>query len=311
MDWDIRENQNRSSELTHYGVKGMKWGIRKEYIPHPRQVVKKIATVAKKKTSTMSTTRKVLLGASVGIATVGLGYMAYQKLGLDYVGGVIKAGTTLHTVMTSENLDYGRKFYASFKNKDVELYRKALPAQRSIKVDDENTTDFSNPKKYITKTYDVQSNVVQNIKYPSNKQAEKIYNRLRKEDSVFEMLTDGVSYNEFNTNLIDNTGESKLFYNKLKSLGYSAIIDVNDQKGMGYKSDRPVIVFDSSGIVKGAVNRLTELDDKTIEDVNSEAGKALANAALHRLAPKTIASVGGYGTLIAISDNKTKSKRRT
>lgn len=30
MQWTIRENQNRSSELLHYGVKGMKWGVRKE-----------------------------------------------------------------------------------------------------------------------------------------------------------------------------------------------------------------------------------------------------------------------------------------
>lgn len=32
-EWKI---QNKSS-LTHYGVKGMRWGVRKEYIPHPRE----------------------------------------------------------------------------------------------------------------------------------------------------------------------------------------------------------------------------------------------------------------------------------
>lgn len=31
MLYRIRRNQNGSSELTHYGVKGMKWGVRKEY----------------------------------------------------------------------------------------------------------------------------------------------------------------------------------------------------------------------------------------------------------------------------------------
>lgn len=29
--WKVRKNQNESSELKHYGVKGMKWGVRKEY----------------------------------------------------------------------------------------------------------------------------------------------------------------------------------------------------------------------------------------------------------------------------------------
>lgn len=31
LAWKIRENQNGSSELYHYGVKGMRWGIRKDY----------------------------------------------------------------------------------------------------------------------------------------------------------------------------------------------------------------------------------------------------------------------------------------
>lgn len=30
MEWSVRENQNGSSELYHYGVKGMRWGVRKE-----------------------------------------------------------------------------------------------------------------------------------------------------------------------------------------------------------------------------------------------------------------------------------------
>lgn len=31
ISWKVRQNQNESSELKHYGVKGMKWGVRKEY----------------------------------------------------------------------------------------------------------------------------------------------------------------------------------------------------------------------------------------------------------------------------------------
>lgn len=36
MNWKVRSDQNVSS-FAHYGVKGMKWGVRKEYVPHPRK----------------------------------------------------------------------------------------------------------------------------------------------------------------------------------------------------------------------------------------------------------------------------------
>lgn len=37
MRWIVRQNQNGSNELFHYGVKGMKWGVRKEYEPKGRR----------------------------------------------------------------------------------------------------------------------------------------------------------------------------------------------------------------------------------------------------------------------------------
>lgn len=36
MIWRVRKIDERS-ELRHYGVKGMKWGVRKQYVPHPRK----------------------------------------------------------------------------------------------------------------------------------------------------------------------------------------------------------------------------------------------------------------------------------
>lgn len=47
MEWVIRKNQNESSELYHYGVKGMKWGVRKEYELKGRKAKKLTSSNAK------------------------------------------------------------------------------------------------------------------------------------------------------------------------------------------------------------------------------------------------------------------------
>lgn len=291
-------NQNRSS-LTHYGIKGMKWGVRKEYIPHPRKAVKR-------KIDSLSKKRKIALGVSAAILGAGLGYMAYQKIGQDYMGGVLEAGTVLHTIMTSDNLDYGRKFYASFKKGDTELYRKALPSQRSI---EDKKSSVS--KREVLPTYDVQSVVTTSVKYPSNKQAEKIYKQLREESVEFLWYTDD-DYNSFNTMLVGkDTPESRMFYNKLKELGYSALIDVNDQKGGGFQSKTPIIVFDSSGITKGAVNRLVELDGKSVEEVERIGEKVLAKSVLKKVAPQAISMTGSYGVALSLQNTNNTNKSST
>ena len=45
------------SELTHYGIKGMRWGVRKELVKHPR-LQKLSGTIEKVKRWNRNTTRK-------------------------------------------------------------------------------------------------------------------------------------------------------------------------------------------------------------------------------------------------------------
>lgn len=55
----IEKNQNESSELKHYGVKGMKWGIRKEYEPKGRKSQVLNAVTLTKKTDSGNSTIKI------------------------------------------------------------------------------------------------------------------------------------------------------------------------------------------------------------------------------------------------------------
>ena len=59
------------------------------------------------------------------------------------------------------------------------------------------------------------------------------------------------------------------FYDKLKSLGYSAIRDTNDTKYSGYRTWNPLIVFDSSKVKVDSVKRVGQstINDTFLKDL--------------------------------------------
>lgn len=74
-------------ELYHYGVKGMKWGERKEYEPVEKQPHKKKLTTA----------QKVLIGVG-GVSVAAATAYGISKSVKDFIDSVIKVGT-LNMVM--------------------------------------------------------------------------------------------------------------------------------------------------------------------------------------------------------------------
>lgn len=278
MSWSVRSDQN-VSEFAHYGVKGMKWGIRKEYEPHPRK---------RKKSFNLSKKQKIALRIAGGLALTAASVYAYNKIGQDYMGGVLKAGTSLHSIMTTDKIDYGRQFYASYLERDRELYRIAYGS--ALKVDSEKNA----------KVFDNESVVAKSIRYPSNKQAEKIFKEMLR-DKTFRELVGTDDYNSFNQTI--GYGETKAiqkFYEELKKKGYSALIDTNDQKGVGYSATRPVIIFDSSNLVKGISKELHDFDDKTLSEIRKIGEKAVTNAEMRRAMQENIPVVAGLGSVYAI-----------
>ena len=74
-------------ELYHYGVKGMKWGERKEYEPVEKQTPKKKLTTA----------QKVLIGVG-GVSVAAAAAYGISKPVKDFIDSFIKVGT-LNMVM--------------------------------------------------------------------------------------------------------------------------------------------------------------------------------------------------------------------
>ena len=101
-------------ELNHYGVKGMKWGIRKE-------------RDSDNKTSKFKLTSKQKKALAIGAAAVGVGVSVYvlKKYGDKNFDKVIKSGKPIQHMSRYVDELLDKPFYASHLKKDNRIYEKA------------------------------------------------------------------------------------------------------------------------------------------------------------------------------------------
>lgn len=126
----LKSNEKR--ELTHYGVKGMKWGVRKEYEPHPRKSAQKsvssddsrsVKQPSNKDGSSVKTKTPFNYKKAIAITAGGIGigvaaYLGYKYIGRDYIrrnfGRKANSGGDTASVL-------GERFYRNFINKDRDV----------------------------------------------------------------------------------------------------------------------------------------------------------------------------------------------
>lgn len=211
-----------ATELSHHGVKGMKWGIRKN-----RQ-----SPTDTKKSDKSRTIRNAAIAASVVIGASAAAY-ALHRYGNANFDRTIKSGTQIQHMSRTTNELLNKPFYASYLKSDNRAYAKA---------------DFFGAH-WTAKMTAASS---KNLRVAGRKNAEKIYKTWLNSNSDAKNRFKNQSYYSFNRNLNSpDMRDKKLFssfYNKLEKHGYDAIRDLNDQTQSGRVS--PVIIFGSIGSIK-------------------------------------------------------------
>ena len=307
--------------ILHYGVKGMKWGVRKNisdfghklYDGHKENLLYKYRTNGYSEKDAQEKLRKRLRNEKIGAAALGLAaagaatYFGKNYLQDEFFGRTLKKGSVIDTVTSAEDLDKSSPFYGAFRNMDKMKYRGYLGRERRQK-----RLDIQIP--YLRKRMGLDSpdNVMKlvaksDVKIAPNKVAKESFEKLYKNDASFKSAADkiirgygwdikGTNYEKFNVGLIDGryNSESKnavqKFYGALKEKGYHALNDLNDKKFSGYETSNPTVFFDNANISKSSVKQLTNSvinrDARRTDFVN------LAKAVGTELGPKAAAAAG-------------------
>lgn len=306
----------KQSELYHHGVKGMRWGVRKDRkkassattgkkkSKHRLMLEEKYKAQglsqkdAEKQAASRIRTEKILAASAAVTVGACAAYAANRKL-RDRIDGVIKAGETLQRV---EMQDTGGKlhdvFYTSKGKHDNKRYEGLLGAARIE----------SAGEAYLMK---LRAN--SDIKVASKDKAIEVFGDLYKNDPSFrklakaQVLFDGGNnrtdadnfskrsikkmYENFNANLPEiresRSGIDTIFYNKLKKEGYGAIQDINDMKFSGLKAKNPLIVFgNSDNIMVKSVQKMS------LNGIASTARREYRKNEIEKVVEKTLRTYG-------------------
>lgn len=281
--------------LEHHGVKGMRWGHRKQkYSVKTYNKYKKAGMSEEEAKNQAIKKRRIakIIGISAGVAAAGLAaYGTYKFMNSPVRKDIVlRAGTKMQTLHSKPDIldGHGHDFhYAAFKKADKIKYKAyegkellgdtfdtCFSKKNLARRFEEFTGSPSGPRKF-----NFQSKVVRNSKIASQKSAIEAFRKLAMDDPEFvKAVNSGTkgtiikdiskmskkdwkkahgSFDADITNLHGTKAASK-YFGKLKSLGYSGVVDTNDLTGH-FKAKAPVMMFDTSSYVKdGVAKKLTD-----------------------------------------------------
>ena len=271
-------NYNNSDELYHYGVKGMKWGVRRYQrtdgsltaAGKRRYSDKEISDYRKRKISEAPTKAESQRGANKGWyrnapKSILIREMrreeaealkAKKKVNTKKDSFVLKKGTTLHrSTYNADESDREGHIFATFKGKDAKGYasrnRFFSGGKKTFDMTMTATEDLISPsKKERVDTFIklMMSDPKFNEAYRAQKQTYQLIKDPSKAKKI-EQTVDGLKkeYDMFAVSLGGSAALRDRYFAELNKKGYNMIIDDADA---GIISNSPVIIFDRQKSLK-------------------------------------------------------------
>lgn len=244
---------DRNDYLQHYGVKGMKWGVRKKYYK-----------------SYMDNDRTLKKGFKV------------QNISADKPRDISKNNPTYTSHTTHDNNAYAGQYAYNMALMGRKPYKNSLEVIKDVKIPSQKKAvetfmemynkDPEGVSKSIGKAY-AELDWFNGISKIRNYNAQRISKKFSKKGSDW---VESKGYLLFNQSMMatKETAARDKYYDILRKKGYGAISDINDVQ-TGYGADDPIIFINSKGTLKNVESRKLTFDEIEIASARYEYDEAV------------------------------------
>lgn len=235
------------AELQHYGMKGMKWGVRRTpaqlghsktkkrpYRRTPQKLVEKGAKLKAELASDVigrkiTRSQAIPRGQSSGELFLQKGEKVQHISGIPFHS--IRSGQLYVTADESDNAMYEAYLGAKLKRAGFEPRKVVLELKTDLKAPSSKNQ------------YKIFSNFIKENRGQVETDIKKWLSNKGKDPVVAKAKKD--LYDQFINSLEHPSASQKRFYNVLKENGYNAVLDEHDITGSWMQSQRPLIVMDT------------------------------------------------------------------
>lgn len=236
----------QKSELKHYGILGMKWGVRR-YQPYPKGKHGTFLGQSRDEDIRIKKGSKAYrVNATDKIRGDGQTYVSLDMLDhLDYLS--VTASNDIPGValdVTTDNKNEGRAYSMRLSlTEDLVMPSYQATMDSFIKTVDE----YGGAKKMAKDLWDPKS---VSTKYDANlfRERGKEFVKGIKKSNVDELRDQ--AYKNFAVSLFKDSKARTMFFDDLKAKGYNAIVDEADKQFGKGMTEAPVIIFDKSKSIK-------------------------------------------------------------